>query len=155
MSLLSGFNFVALLCAVAIGFALNHTIQTHLEVATVVLTIPILAISLMTLWFSIPKKAKISVTTLDEAEYSDLVFFLDPQTGLADELQLPGEYLFQLKVAISNIGDRKAIVSSIKIKGFKNNEDHIVHLPNATEAIEGVQWIQRSGSVNGQDHFEN
>lgn len=130
-------------------------IVTHQEVATVVLTIPILIISVITLWFSVPKKAKITITTLEEADLTDLIFFISSQPGNKGDLQQPTGYAFQLHIAVLNLGDRKAIVSRININGFRNSECQVVHLPDTPERIEGVRWIQQSGWVNGQRHFQN
>ena len=47
------------------------------------------------------------------------------------------------------------MVSAIRLEGFRNSEGTVVHLPDAPQTIGGTRWIQRSGWINSQPHFEN
>lgn len=151
------FAFIPLggLICISIGFALDSVRRSHQEVATVELSIPILIISAITLYFSIPKAAKIKVERLTELNVSDLIFYITPALAHDQVLAHPDPYLFQLQVAVSNLGDRKAIISSIQIDGFKNEMGNVIHLPEATRIIGGMRWSPQSGFINGQPHFQN
>lgn len=139
----------------AIGFALKGAIENGHEWTTVILTAPVLVISLLTLWFAVPKRAKIAVNSLSELERSDLIFFIRKLPSVDGEFDLPLAYSLQLHIMISNSGAGKAIVTAVNIDGFKNSRSEILHLPSAPERINGVSWVQRSGWINHERHFEN
>lgn len=140
---------------VAVGIALGRAVMTGQEVASVALSIPILVIAALTLWFTVPRPAKLRVERLDEADLSDLIFYVYPQPNPDNVQQQPVDYLLQLHVAVSNLGERKAILSSITINGFRTDRGEVVHLPDAPATIGGSQWLQQSGWVNSQLHFQN
>lgn len=147
---------LALICvvAVAIAVAIDQAVASGHDDATIILSIPILIVAVLTLRFTAPKPAKIVVDRLDEAELTDLLFFIHTLPGPEDEQQ-PVDYLFQLHVAVSNLGERKAILSAIRIEGFRTGREEVVHLPNAPERIGGMRWVQQSGWVNDRMHFQN
>lgn len=101
----------------------------------------------------------------EELELDDLLFFIYPSPG-SDEPHIPRDYLLQLHVAVCNVciaalayviatvGDRKAVLSAIKLDGFLNERKETMHLPEATAVIEGRLSLQRSGWTNGRHHFE-
>ena len=136
-------------------FAIISSIVTGGEAASVVISVPILAIAAATLWYTVPQRARLHVDRLDEADPSDLIFFIYPQPNPVGEQQIPRDYLLQLHVAVSNLGGRKAVLSSITIEGFRTQSGQIVHLPGATATIGGMQWIQRTGWLNTSRVFEN
>ena len=144
-----------LIAAVGVGVGVDRAVSTGQEVATVALSIPILIITVLTLRYTIPQHAKVAVDRLTEAGLTDLIFFIYPQPNPNDEAQQPVDYLFQLHVAVSNVGERKAIISAISVEGFRNGEGEAVHLPDAPEVIGGMRWVQQSGWVNHQMHFQN
>jgi len=139
-------------CAV---FALIYSIVTGGEAASVAISAPILVIAAATLWYTVPQRARLSVDRLDEANLTDLIFFIYPQPNPHSEQQIPRDYLLQLHVAVSNLGGRKAVLSSITIEGFRTDGGETIHLPGATATIGGMQWIQRSGWLNSSRVFEN
>jgi hypothetical protein len=128
---------------------------TGQEVASVSLSIPILLIAGATLWYSVPKQAELKVDRLEEAGLDDLIFYIYPQPAQPDEQQIPRDYLLQLHVAVYNLGSRKGVLSMINIEGFRNDAGETVHLPESVAVISGMQWINRSGSINMQQHFES
>lgn len=154
MSRFGWFGLLLLGCF-SIGVALDRAVMSGQEIATVTLSIPILIVAALTLWFTIPKRAKIKVERFSEADLTDLIFYTYPQSDSRVELEQPVDYLLQLHVVISNLGDRKAIVSAIRVEGFRNNKGDVVHLPDASETIGGMRWVQQSGWVNHQMHFQN
>lgn len=144
------------LAGAASAFGVVRAAATGQEIATVALSIPILSVALLTLRYTVPRPARLTVDRLDEAGLTDLIFYIyplqdDPERG---EVQ-PGDYLLQLHVAVANLGDRKAVLSIIRIDGFHNSAGEIVHLPGAPHTIEGARWVQRMGWRGGQFHHEN
>lgn len=133
---------------------LYQAITTHHEVTSTVLNILILFVATLTLGFTIPKRAKINVDRFAELKPTDLIFSIHPQQNRENKQQ-PTEYLFQLQVAVSNTGDRKAVLTVIQIEGFRNNKGETIHLPDAQQTIGGMNWLQESGWVNSQRHFQN
>lgn len=146
---------VVVLAAIGGGIAIGHTIETGQEISTVALSVPILFIAGATLRYTIPKRAQLKVDRLDEAGLTDLIFYIYPKPNPQGQQQIPVDYLFQLHVAVCNVGDRKAVLSRISVDGFKNETGGTIHLPGGPETISGMQWIQQSGWVNSQHHFQN
>lgn len=146
---------VIVVSCVSIAIAIHIAWRTHQEVATVVISIPILIISGLTLIISIPKSARIKIERLSELDLSDLIFYVVPAQTQNETPLTPIEYLLQLHIAVSNLGDRKAVVSSIELGCFKNDIGEVIHLPEAKETIGGMRWLQQSGFINGQSHFQN
>lgn len=56
---------------------------------------------------------------------------------------------------ITNLGGRKAVLSSIRLDRFVNQEGETIYLPGASGQHSGNQWTQRSGWVNGAFQTEN
>jgi hypothetical protein len=146
---------IAVLGAAAMGVAIDRALVTGQEVASVALSIPILIVATLTLWFTIPKPARLKVESMSEAELTDLIFYVYPEPNQSGQQQIPVDYLLQLHVVVSNLGDRKAVLSAIQLEGFRNAAGAVVHLPDAPETIGGIRWIQQSGWVNSQRHFQN
>jgi hypothetical protein len=144
-----------MLGAAAIGVAADRALVTGQEVASVALSTPILIIATLTLWFTIPKPARLRVESMSEAKLTDLIFYIYPEPNPSREQQIPVDYLLQLHVVVSNLGDRKAVLSVIQLVGFRDAAGAVVHLPDAPETIGGIRWIQQSGWVNSQRHFQN
>lgn len=150
-----GLSLLFLLClgsTILSGYWIH---QKRSDLANFGLTFAILIIGALTFLNTLPKKAKIEVTHLDELETDDLIFYIHPNPNPANEPQVPRQYLLQLHVAVSNVGDRKAILSAIRLEGFCSNTGETIHLPGAKEIIEGERWQQQSGWINGQSHFQN
>lgn len=146
---------VGFLVCISIGFAIDRVLRTHQEVATAELSIPIILISVLTLYYSIPKGARIKVESIAELGLTDLIFYIVPAVPHDHAPAYPREYTFQLQVAVSNLGDRKAVISSIQVDGFKNEFGNLIHLPDTTKVIGGMRWSQQSGFINGQRHYQN
>lgn len=146
---------LAVVSAACAGFAIVYSIVTGGEAASVAISVPILVIAAATLWYTVPQRARLCVDRLDEADLTDLIFYIYPQPNPRGEQQVPRDYLLQLHVAVSNLGGRKAVLSSITIEGFRTESGDTVHLPGATATIGGMQWIQRTGWLNSSRVFEN
>ena len=157
MSLRNRLALIALVVLICIPtfFSLDSVLRTHQEVATFGISISILIVSLATLCFSFPKAAKIKVDNLTELNLTDLIFCIVPAVPIDHVPTYPTEYLFQLQVAVSNLGDRKGVISSIQVNGFKDEIGNLIHLPDTTKVIGGMRWSQQSGFINGQRHFQN
>jgi hypothetical protein len=132
--------------------AIVYSASTGEEIATVVLSVPVLVLSAATLWLALPKRARVIVIRQDELELDDLIFFLYPLGS--DSQALPVDYLLQLHVAVCNVGDRKAVVSAIRLKGFFAEDGSPSALPDAPSVVAGAQWVQRSGWVIAEQVME-
>ena len=143
---------VAVVFIASVG-SLIYVGLTGKEVATVVLSVPVLWIAAATLWLTMPKPARLVVIRPDELEFEDLIFSLNPaeEGGASD---IPRDYLLQMHVAVCNVGDRKAVLSAIKIEGFVKDDKSVVTLPEAPAVISGHQCVQRTGWVNLERHME-
>ena len=132
-------------------------IETEQEAVALILGIPILFVSAITLWVALPSPARIVVTDQAELNLNDLIFYLydddDPATG--QQRRVPRDYLLQVHVACVNLGDRKGIVASVVLQQFMDSEGQPVALPDAPERLTAVKWVQKSGYVNNHRHFEN
>jgi hypothetical protein len=125
--------------------AIGYSIATGEEIATVVLSVPVLMLSAATLWLALPRPARLILIRQDELELDDLIFFLYPLGSAAKAI--PRDYLLQLHVAVCNVGDRKAVISAIRLKGFFTEDGTRAALPDAPQVLAGHQWVQRSGWV--------
>jgi hypothetical protein len=146
-----------------LGFALMAStlatwvaIETEHEAVALITGASILLVSTITLWLALPLPARLVVTDQPEVELDDLIFFLqDAPTGEDANRRIPRDYLLQLHVAVVNLGDRKGIVAAVVLEQFLDREGKPVALPGAPEHLSAMQWMQRSGYVNGHRHFEN
>jgi hypothetical protein len=136
----------------ASAFAIVRVASTGEEVATVVLSVPVLAITAATFWLTTPKRAKLVVIRQDELGLDDLVFFIYDEGEWG---QVPRDYLLQLHVAVCNVGDRKAVLSGLEIRGFAREDRKTVHLPDAPQVIAAHQYHWQSGWVDGQPHYQS
>lgn len=143
--------FVLLPCAFAIGYAAS----TGKELLTTVLTIPVLIVAGLTLWQALPKPAQLVLVRQDELSLDDLIFYVVPQPNPQNEQRIPRDYLLQLHVAVCNIGDKKAVLSRVRLEGFRGPEAEMLSLPDAPTWLDGAQWSQHLGWVNGELHHQN
>lgn len=143
--------FVLLPCAFAVGYVAS----TGKELLTTVLTVPVLFVAGLTLWQALPKPAQLVLVRQDELEIDDLVFYVVPQPNPQNEQQVPRDYLLQLHVAVCNIGDKKAVLSRVRLEGFRGAQGEALSLPDAPTWLDGAQWSQHLGWVNGQMHHQN
>lgn len=148
-------TLILFVCLVSASLAVFWIGQKRQGLANLSLTFAILIISVLIFYASLPTPAKIEVTHLDELETDDLIFYSYPAMDLLKIPLLPLDYLLQLHVAVSNVGNKKAILSAIRLEGFRNDLGETIHLPGAKSTIDGVRWQQKSGWVNGNWHFEN
>jgi hypothetical protein len=131
-------------------------IETGEEAVALVMGMPILVVSALTLWYALPLPARLVVTAQPELDLNDLLFFLsDDRSPTGEARRIPRDYLLQLHVAVANLGDRKGIVASLVLEQFLDRNGQPVVLPGAPERLTAVRWVQRSGYVNGNPHFEN
>jgi hypothetical protein len=149
------FWLVLVVAAAGCGVAIDRAVDSGQEVASVALSVPILIIAGLTLWYTAPRNAQLKVNRLDEANLDDLIFYIYPQPAQPGERQIPRDYLLQLHVAVYNLGDRKGVLSAINIDGLRNDVGETVYLPESPKGISGTQWISRSGFINTHRHFEN
>jgi hypothetical protein len=138
--------FVLLPCVFAIGYVA----RTGEELLTTVLTVPVLIVAGLTLWQALPKPAQLVLVRQDELKLDDLIFFVVPQPNPANEQQVPRDYLLQLHVAVCNVGDKKAVLSRVRLEGFRSPERDPLRLPDSPTWLDGEQWSQQLGWVNGQ-----
>jgi hypothetical protein len=112
------------------------------EIAGVALSIAVLLVAASTLWFTYPKPAKLDVDRLSEMDRftADLLFFLFPWPNPDPPPGDPGAYLLQLRVAVANVGRRKAVLSTIAIEDFTTSSGKTMFLP---ESVQGPLWGTR------------
>jgi hypothetical protein len=123
----------AVVVVAAAAVAIFSVARTHEEVAATALTLPTLIIAAFTLVLTIPKPAELKLIRPDEFGFKDLIFFVVPQPSPLGERQIPRDYLLQLTVVICNVGDRKAILSAVRLDGFKGRSGKVVRLPDAAQ----------------------
>jgi hypothetical protein len=87
--------------------------------------------------------------------FDDLIFFVVPQPNPGNEQQVPRDYLLQLHVAVCNVGDKKAVLPRVRLEGFRSRDGEPLTLPDAPSSLDGAQWSQHLGWVDGQAHHEN
>lgn len=109
---------------------------------------------MLTLATALPKRAKLKISTFNELEIDDLIFFLIDQEIDSESFKIPFEYIFQTRLAIFNTGNQKVIISKIQINGFINEANEVISLPSAPLILEGLRYDQHSGYVNGELHFQ-
>lgn len=148
-------NLLLAFCGICIAIGFTRVFITHQEITSFALTLPVLVVTIMTLRISTPKGAKIEVIHLVSEKLTDLIFFILPKSDENGGKGQPVQYLLQLQVVLTNVGDRKAIISDIEINGFLNSDGQVIHLPGAQDSIGGMRWQQQSGWINGARHFQN
>jgi hypothetical protein len=131
--------------------------DTALSVGILIVSVAILIVAAITLWFTVPRRAKLVVDRFEELETEDLIFSVHPQPNPDGVPQVPREYILQLAVAVANIGGRKAILSSISIINFLTKAGERVFLPESVQGpIFGMQWELKMGWTGaGNRVFEN
>ena len=144
------------LVLVASALAAWVAVETGQEAVALIMGVPILLVAVFTLWLALPVPAHIVVTDQPELELDDLLFFLyDDSPEQQATRHIPRDYLLQLHVAVVNLGDRKGIVAGVVLDQLLDPDGQPVVLPGAPERLSAMQWVQRSGYVNGRRHFEN
>ena len=142
--LLIGVLTVVAATAVAAVLLLGEYARPAVDAATLV-------IALITLLYVLPRRAEVLVMRQDELEIPDLVFYLYPDNGL----QVPGDYLLQPHVAVTNVGGSKAIVSRVRIETLLDSGRREVTLPGATANFTAQQYRARSGWRDTRYYFEH
>jgi hypothetical protein len=144
----AAFIGVAALLAVVYLVVRDH-LQSHQGMPDAIVSFLILAVAAATLYIAWPRAARLVVIKPDELEVTDLIFFEDADDSPAFD------YMLQLHVAVANVGNRKGILSKIRIDGFINDTGRKLVLPLGPSMIEGATWTRRSGFVNFARHDEN
>jgi hypothetical protein len=153
--LLAPLATVCVIAAVAGFLIARYSSITGYEAATLVISLVILAVAFTTLWYTMPRAARLTIDRVDEFEREDLLFFIYPKPNPTGEREVPRDYLLQLHVAVSNLGGRKAVLSSISLDRFRTESGETIHLPESTGVIWGMQWQQRYGWADATFHHEN
>jgi hypothetical protein len=115
-SLVRAITYVLVPLALAIALALNG----YMEVAVLVLTVPVLLVAVVTLVAVTPGRAELVVQRQEELNLTDLIFF-----GSADN-EIPRDFLLQLNVAVANVGGRKAVLSRLDLEELRDGDGHVV-----------------------------
>lgn len=116
------------------------------------LAIAVLVVATATLYFTYPRPAKLVVDRLVEMdEYTaDLMFTVHPSPNPNNEPVVPRSYLLNLRVAVANVGRRKAVLSMIAVEHFITRSGKTMFLPESVQGpLWGSQWRQQFGYVNG------
>ncbi len=146
---------LALMVLLPCGFAIAYVASTGKGLLITVLTAPVLIVVGLTLWQALPKPARLVLVRQDELDTDDLIFYVVPQPNPQNEQQIPRDYLLQLHVAVCNIGDKKAVLSRVRLEGFRGAQGEMLSLPDAPTWLDGAQWSQYLGWVNGEMHHQN
>lgn len=141
--------FLVVLMAIVLTGLIS--IQANIGFQSLVLDVMPVGLALVTLYYVIPKRASITVERQEELEISDLIFFLYQE----DDRRIPRDYMFQLHVAVANLGGRKAIVSKVRLQELLDSEEHVVSLPGCPKTFNAAEYHARSGYRNGDWFFEN
>lgn len=125
------------------------------ELATFIASLAVFIVASATLWLTYPKRAKLDVSRFSELDNEDLIFFVYPSPKVEGEPQIPRDYLFQLQVAIANVGRRKAVLSTVSVEDFTTEEGRTQYLPESVQgSIWGSQRTIQYGWSNGQRVLE-
>jgi hypothetical protein len=122
------------------------------------ISLAVLVVALSTLYFTYPKPAKLGLDRLSEMdEYTaDLLFFLYPWPNPDPTPPIPRDYLLQLRVAVANVGRRKAVLSTIAIEEFTTRSGQRMFLPESVQGpLWGSQWSQQFAYVGGHPVVQN
>ncbi len=145
-----------LLCGLGVLAATVLAALGRLDISNLLLTVVVLVVATLTLEAAWLRPATLVIERQHELGHvGDLIFLSYPEGDVADG-HVPREVLFQMYVAVANIGGRKALLLGLSLEAFlDSNLEPMVSrlLPAPVLAAEYRQWQSRAllaGSLNIQ-----
>ncbi len=113
----------------------------HLDWAAYQFTASVFAIASATLLAALPAPAQLWIERQHELGVDDVLFFIyqEPPVGAT-----PRDILFQVHVAVANMGGRKAVLSYLKIDRILDTHGNPIEMPNFSLPIQ-AQRVQQGG----------
>jgi len=140
--------WVALLLSLALLVAATQSaVSGHVGWSSFQVTIAVLAIAAATLLATLPMPAKLWVERQYELGVDDVIFYLydEPFVG-----EVPRDILFQVHVAVANLGGRKAVLSALRIEALLDGAGSEIPIPGLEFPIL-AQRVQQGGGWRIED----
>lgn len=114
----------------------------HLDWATYQFTASVFAIAFATLLAALPSPAQLWIERQHELGVDDVIFFIsyDPPIG-----QTPRDILFQVHIAVANMGGRKAVLSRLTLGRVLDGAGQSIAIPEFTLPVQAQRVKQGSG----------
>lgn len=112
------------------------------------LTVAVLVLAAWTLDSTLLKPPSIWIETPDELGTEDIIYYIYENNGV----MIPRDYLFQLHALIGNTGGKQAVITKVRVTGFKTIEGGSAYLSERAVDIGGHlynTWISYSNAGNG------
>jgi hypothetical protein len=115
----------------------------HVDWAGYQFTIAVFAIAFATLLATLPAPAQLWIERQHELGVDDVIFYIynEPPVG-----QVPRDILFQVHIAVANMGGRKAVLSVLRVDAILDSSGSAFELPefnlpvNAQRVQQGAGW---------------
>src|SRR5258706_597348 len=98
----------------------------HIDWAGFQVTIAVLAIAVATLLATLPTPAHLWIERQYELEVDDVIFYLYDEPGIG---MVPRDILFQVHVAVANVGGRKSVLSALRIEALLDRDGAEIRIP--------------------------
>jgi hypothetical protein len=90
-----------------------------------------------TLAQALPKPARLVLVRQGELQIDDHIFYVVPQPNPQNEQRVPPDCLLQLHVAVCDVGDKKAVLSRVRLEGLRRTQGETLILPDAPTWLDG------------------
>jgi hypothetical protein len=111
---------------VFLGLALISALRGHVDWAGFQVSLSVLVIAGASLLATLPTPAKLWIERQHELGIDDVIFYIydEPEMG-----RIPRDILFQVHVAVANVGGRKAILSALRIEALLDADGRKIEIP--------------------------
>jgi hypothetical protein len=115
----------------------------HVDWAGYQFTIAVFAIAFATLLATLPAPAQLWIERQHELGIDDVIFYIYDEPPLG---QVPRDILFQVHIAVANMGGRKAVLSVLRVDAILDGSGKALELPefnlpvNAQRVQQGAGW---------------
>jgi len=131
----------AVIALVFLIVAVQSARTGHVDWAGFQVTISVLGIAVATLFATLPMPARLWIERQYELEVDDVIFYLYDEPGLG---QVPRDILFQVHVAVANVGGRKAVLSAVRIEALLDGKGREIQIPEFPLPVL-AQRVQQGG----------
>ncbi len=130
------------LIGVAVVAAALLAAVSRLDIANILLTVTVLVIATLSLEASWPLTGKLVIERQQELRHvGDLFFFSYPEPAVADGY-LPRDVLFEMYVAVANVGGRKSLLLGVSLEAFLDAQGQPVSSPMLPVPVLAEQYRQ-------------
>src|SRR2546428_11901101 len=136
---------------VLLGISVRSAQSAHMDWAGYQLTGAVVSLAFATLLATLPSPAQLWIERQHELGVDDVIFYIYDEHPVG---QVPRDILFQVHIAVANMGGRKAVLSVLQVEAVLDGAGKPFDIPGFTLPV-GAQRVQQGSGWRIVDNVMN